>query len=169
MIQASAPDTTRFQASTWWAVAVSLLPTTIVGTCMWTTLNLLFGTSYGPDSRLLVILSFPVLNMVAVTQVVRRRLWVSVSAAGLEIAQRGVPILVEWDNVASASVRRRGLFAVLEVTPVDLRRVRRLGPGADLPQVQRLAGGLGFRIEVGTLWPIPGVLRAALTRHAPGG
>lgn len=141
----------------------------IVGICVVTALNLLFDTSYGPDMDLLVTLSFPLLGAVAGTQLARRRLWVSVSAAGLEIAQRGVPILIEWDNVASASVRRWGLFAVLEVAPVDLRRVRQLRPGADVPPVQRLAGGLGFRIEVGTLWPIPSVLRAALTRHAPGG
>jgi hypothetical protein len=46
--------------------------------------------------------------------------------------------------------------------------VRSLSPGPQVPAVQRLAGGLGFRLEVGNLWPTPRALRAALTRHANG-
>ena len=92
----------------------------------------------------------------------------SVSAAGIELAQHGAPIVIEWSNVASAQVRRWGLFAVLEVVPVDLRLVRTLAPGPHVPAMQRLADGPGFRLEVGNFWPTPHALRATLTRHAQG-
>jgi hypothetical protein len=93
---------------------------------------------------------------------------VSVSASGIELAQSGVPIFIAWSNVASAQVRRWGLVAVLEVRPVDPRLVRSLAPGPQVPPVQRLAGGPGFRLEVGNLWPTPRALRAALASHTNG-
>ena len=50
--------------------------------------------------------------------------------------------------------------------PAYLHLVRGLVPGSQVPAVRRLTGGLGFRVEVGNLWPTPRTLRAALTCYA---
>ena len=172
VIEASAPGTTAFRSSIPWAVAIMLVPMAIAVTGTVLALNLLFGTGYGLDWDLLSHVALPALfgagGAVGGSRHARRRRWVTVSAAGIELAEHGVPILIEWSNVASARVRRWGLFAVLEVIPVDLHLVRSLVPGPQVPAVQRLAHGLGFRLEVGNLWPTPHALRTAFTRHADG-
>ena len=172
MMEASAPGTTRFRSSIPWAIAVMLVPIAIGVTGAVLVLNLIFGTGYVPDWDFVSSIALPALcgagGAVAGSWHAQRRRWVSVSAAGIELARHGVPVFIEWSNVASARVRRWGLFAVLEVVPVDLHLVRSLAPGPQVPAVQRLADGPGFRLEAGNLWPTPRALRAALTHHAEG-
>jgi hypothetical protein len=162
MIEPFAARATRFRPSILWAFVMLLVFMTLVLTGVWLSLNLLFGTRYSLDWDLFYPVLAGAVGGAAGSWHAQRRRWVTVSAAGIELAQHGVPILVEWRNVASAAVRRWGPFAVLEVIPVELHQVRALAPGSQVPPVQRLAGGPGFRLDVGMLWPVPSALRAAL-------
>lgn len=162
MMQASAPATARFRFSIPWAVVVTLASMAIVITGAVLILSLILGTSSLPDWDLAPFVAGPALAGMTSAVVASRWRWVSVSAAGIELGQRGAPIFIEWSNVASAEVRRWGMFAVLEVRPVDPHLVRSLTPRPQVPPLRRLAGGPGFRLDVGDLWPTPHALR----RHA---
>lgn len=78
-----------------------------------------------------------VVALVAVWQLGRRRTWVRFSSGGMEpAAHGGDPVLLDWSEIVSARVRRRWLWAILEVVPVDLDAVRSVDPGRDLPQMR---------------------------------
>ncbi|UQU65603.1 hypothetical protein COUCH_04565 [Couchioplanes caeruleus] len=133
----------------------------------WTALGLLFGGWPKPDLALL----FPVLgpcfgSMLGVAWRQRRRpVWVRISDAGIELAQGGAPVFVGWANVASVSVHRWGVFAVLDVVPIALHEVTTTAPCGPVPRVRQLPGGMGFRVEVGELFPRPARLLRELSRY----
>ncbi|KUL40196.1 hypothetical protein ADL15_07665 [Actinoplanes awajinensis subsp. mycoplanecinus] len=91
-----------------------------------------------------------------------RPTWIRVSSFGIELAQRGDPIIIPWSNITAARVRRRWIFAVLEVTPADLYAVTAVLPSRYLPRVHHKRGVPMFRIEVGMIRPGLRDLRAAL-------
>jgi len=97
----------------------------------------------------------------------RRPTWVRVSGLGLELAQHGDPVFIAWSQITAAQVRRRWIFAVLEVTPADLYAVKSALPSRDLPRIRYARGVPKFSIEVGTIRPGLPALRAALARHHP--
>ncbi|WIM99814.1 hypothetical protein ACTOB_003479 [Actinoplanes oblitus] len=99
----------------------------------------------------------------------RRPTWIRVSSLGIELAQRGDPVFVPWSSITAARVRRRWIFAVLEVIPADLHAVKAVLPSPYLPRVWYKRGVAMFRIEVGMIRPGLRDLRAALVqyRHAP--
>jgi len=97
----------------------------------------------------------------------RRPTWIRVSGLGIELAQGGDPVFVPWSQIRSVRVRRRWIFALLEVTPADPYAVRSAQPGRDLPNIRHRRGVAMFRVEVGTIRPGLSALRAALARHQP--
>jgi hypothetical protein len=134
-------------------------------------LDLLFDGPRGwPDVDPIVDLALPVICGVVGgalgMRVGQRRRWVTASETGIEIAEHGVPILIEWSNITNASVRGRGPFARLEVVPTDLHLVRQVGSGARVPIVRQVSANWGFRFDVGMFWPTPGVRRWQAT-HRP--
>ncbi|MBM2623391.1 hypothetical protein JIG36_48645 [Actinoplanes sp. LDG1-06] len=104
----------------------------------------------------------------AAWQIRRRRTWVRISSGGIELAaDGGDPILLDWSETSSAQVRRRGLWAVLDVVPTDPDSVRSTDPHRDLPRLRDTADGTAFTVPVGSLRPGPAALRSALVRHLP--
>ena len=97
----------------------------------------------------------------------RRPTWVRVSGPGIELAQHGDPVFVPWSRIRSARVRHGWIFAVLEVTPVDLYAVRSVAPSRDLPSIRYRRGVAMFRVGIGAIRPGLSAFRAALARHQP--
>ncbi|BFU44831.1 hypothetical protein [Krasilnikovia sp. MM14-A1004] len=156
-----------FRARRWSAALVILAILTTAVALVYTAFGALVGAVPAPDWGLLIVLAFPTFCGI-VSTVVRwrhRPVWVRVCDAGILLAQGGVPIFVAWTNVSSAVVRHPGLFAVLDVVPVDLEQVTATAPHGNVPPVQQLPDGAGFRIDVGELCPGPRALRRALAEH----
>ncbi|WP_412750780.1 hypothetical protein [Krasilnikovia sp. M28-CT-15] len=151
-----------------WSTALVVLPilTTAVA-LVGTAFGALLGAVPAPDWGLLIVLAFPTCCGIVGTLARwrHRPVWVRVCDAGIELTQGGVPIFVAWTNVASAVVRHRGLFAVLDVVPVSLQQVTTTAPHGDAPPVQQLPRGAGFRIDVGELFPGPRTLRQVLSEY----
>ncbi|XVU28814.1 hypothetical protein ACQPZJ_17675 [Actinoplanes sp. CA-054009] len=97
----------------------------------------------------------------------RLRAWIRVSEAGVEMAARGAGVLVAWDEIASARVRRSGLFAVLEVEPRDLYALRVAQPSRDLPRVRQRDGRAVLVMDAGFFRPGPVELTRALAAAQP--
>ncbi|MEU4237909.1 hypothetical protein [Actinoplanes sp. NPDC026619] len=95
--------------------------------------------------------------------------WVRISSGGLEVAaQDSDPILLTWPDIETVVVRRQGIRAVLEVTPIDLDRVHPVddeGPGA--PAMTDTGDGPAFTADLSEVWPGPRALRRELARHMP--
>ena len=91
--------------------------------------------------------------------------WIRCSSGGLELAAQGSdPILLDWADIATVVVRRAGLRALLEVTPIDLDRVHPVqdeGPGG--PAMT----GAAFTADLSEVWPGPRTLRRELARRLP--
>ncbi len=99
-------------------------------------------------------------------QIWRRRSWVRISSGGVELAaDGGDPILLDWSEIISARIRRRGLWAVLDVVPADPDTVHSTDSHRDLPRMRDTADGTAFTVQVGVLQPGPTALRTALARH----
>jgi ABC-type uncharacterized transport system permease subunit len=101
----------------------------------------------------------------AFTLVLNRKNWSSVHVTGsaLGLVAQGRNAMVPWGAIQSATVRRPGPFAVLQVT---------LRPGAVVPSATTLrprirAGQAVYTVNVGLLRPAAGVLRTELARHLP--
>lgn len=94
-----------------------------------------------------------------------RRNWASVHVTGpaLRLAERGRMAVLPWQAIQSATVRRPGPFAVLQVT----LRPAAVAPSAPALRPRLRAGQPVYTVSVGLLRPPPGVLRAELARH-PG-
>ncbi|MFI7599174.1 hypothetical protein [Actinoplanes sp. NPDC049681] len=155
-----------FRVRLWWSALVMFPVMTVSLGLAWFALGLLFGSWPTPDWRLLFPLVGPsVGSMLGFAWRNRRRpVWVRISNAGIELAQGGVPVFIGWANVASVSVHRWGVFAVLDVVPVALHEVTTSAPGGLVPRVRQLSGGVGFRVEAGELFPRPARLRRELSR-----
>ncbi|WP_124820537.1 hypothetical protein [Micromonospora ureilytica] len=101
----------------------------------------------------------------AFSLVLHRRNWSSVEVTdpALGLAEKGRMAVLPWQAIQSATVRRPGPFAVLQVT---------LCPGAVAPSATTLrprirAGQPVYTVNVGLLRPATGVLRTELARHVP--
>ncbi|MBM0274862.1 hypothetical protein [Micromonospora tarensis] len=97
--------------------------------------------------------------------VLHRRNWSSVDVTGsaLGLVEKGRSAVLPWQAIHSATVRRPGPFAVLQVS---------LRPGAVAPPGMTLrprirAGQPVYTVNVGLLRPTTGVLRTELARHLP--
>ena len=116
----------EFRPRFWWAALLVLAVTVPTLAVVWTALGLVVGAGPwpAPGRPLLVALAAAAVGAVAGTALRGRRpARVRLSDAGIELVRGGVPVLVAWTNVATASVRGRGVFAVLDVVPADLGQV----------------------------------------------
>ncbi|MEU8217741.1 hypothetical protein AB0C47_18450 [Micromonospora taraxaci] len=101
----------------------------------------------------------------AFTVLLHRKNWSSVDVTGstLGLAEKGRSAVLPWQTIQSATIRRPGPFAVLQVT---LRPGEVAPPGMTLrPRIR--AGQPVYTISVGLLRPAMGVLRTELARHLP--
>ncbi|MEU8392440.1 hypothetical protein [Micromonospora sp. NPDC048843] len=101
----------------------------------------------------------------ALSLVLHRRNWSSVDVTGpaLALAEKGRTAVLPWQAIQSATVRRPGPFAVLEV----ILRPEAVAPSATTLRPGIRAGQPVYTINVGLLRPATGVLRTALARHLP--
>lgn len=158
----------RFRTPLWWAVLMIPAFMTPTVAAVWVALGLLLGNGPWPA------LGWPLVYALAGATAggilgsvmgFRRRPWVRVSDAGIELASRGAPIFVEWANVASVAVHRWGPFAVLDVVPSSLRDVIQTGMGAPT-RSRQIGGRAGFRIGLGDALPRPRTLRRVLSQYS---
>ncbi|GAB1640635.1 hypothetical protein [Krasilnikovia sp. MM14-A1259] len=154
---------TRRWMATLTAVTITATAVAVAGTAG----GAIVGAWPAPDWALLIVVGFPACcGLIGTVQRWRQRpVWVRICDAGIELAQGGVPIFIAWENVASAVVRHRGLFAVLDVVPVTLDRVAAVAPHGSVPAVRELPHGAGFRVDVGELLPGPGTMRGLLSDY----
>ncbi|UQU68109.1 hypothetical protein COUCH_18285 [Couchioplanes caeruleus] len=115
------------------------------------------------------LLIVPVVAAGVVVLVAWRRFgWLKSSVRGLEFAatgRRGVHL--PWSAVASLTLRRRGPFTELVVTPTSTAEVTELpGPGRR-PRTVRRDARTAYVIDVGLMSPGPDVLLAELHRRIP--
>ena len=93
--------------------------------------------------------------------------WIRMSSGGLEVAaQDSDPILLAWPDIDHVVVRRQGIRAILEVTPVDLDRahpVQGEGPGG--PAMTETTHGPAYTADLTEVWPGPRALRRELARR----
>ncbi|MEU0551070.1 hypothetical protein [Micromonospora sp. NPDC005979] len=101
----------------------------------------------------------------AFTVLFHRKSWSSVDVTGsaLGLVEKGRSVLLPWETIQSATIRRPGPFAVLQVT---------LRPGADAPPATSLRPRIRgdqpiYTVHVGLVRPGTGVLRSELARHLP--
>ncbi|MGC4867258.1 hypothetical protein ACLQ3B_17715 [Micromonospora sp. DT53] len=101
----------------------------------------------------------------ALSLVLHRKNWPSVQVTdpALGLVEKGRTAVLPWQAIQSATVRRPGPFALLQVT---------LRPGAVPPSGTTLrprirAGQPAYTVNVGLLRPATGVLRTELARHLP--
>ena len=156
-----------FRTPLWWAVLMIPALVTPILALVWISLGLLLGDGPWPTRGwdLTYALICATLGGVLGSVVgLRRRPWVRVSDAGIELAQRGTPVFIGWGNVASVSVHRWAPFAVLDVVPVSLHDVTPAASSGTLTPVRRLGDRAGFRVDVGGLLPGPRALRRALAQ-----
>jgi len=91
----------------------------------------------------------------------RRWTWIRVSGPALELARRGRPVVLSWEIVESATIRRRGPFAVLHVA----LRPGVVAPPAPAQRPRLRRGRLTYTVDVGLLQPGVQFLRSELARH----
>jgi hypothetical protein len=90
--------------------------------------------------------------------------WLHSSMRGLDFAATGRrPVHIPWAGIAEVSLRYRGPFTELIVTPVDADFAE---PG-DGPGRAPRKRGPAYLVDVGLMSPAPEVLRAELHRRLP--
>ncbi|MEH0841137.1 hypothetical protein V6U81_01925 [Micromonospora sp. CPCC 205711] len=101
----------------------------------------------------------------AFSLVLQRRNWssVDVTCPALRLVERGRMAVLPWQAIQSATVRRPGPFAVLQVTLLPAAVV----PSATTLRPRLRAGQPVYTVRVGLLRPATGVLRTELARHLP--
>jgi hypothetical protein len=170
-VSGPALDAVLFRRSVPWDLFVLVPAVLAVSVLLRLLLSMLGG--YGVSWDVIdANLSIPVLGMLAGYGVTAwqqrgRPTWVRVSSLGIELAQNGDPVFIAWSQITAARVRRRWIFAILEVAPVDLYAVRSALPSRDLPRIRYSRGVPMFRIEVYAFRPGLPALRAALAQHQP--
>lgn len=116
-----------------------------------------------------VALIVPVVLSAVILLVAWRRFgWLHSSMHGLDFAATGrKPVHIPWAGVAAVSLRHRGPFTELVVTPVaeDFATVGD-GPGRR-PRLRRRGGEVQYLVDVGLMSPGPDVLLAELHRRLP--
>jgi hypothetical protein len=112
----------------------------------------------------------PVVLAALVLLVAWRRLgWLHSSMHGLDFAATGrKPVHLPWAGVAAVTLRHRGPFTELVVTPVaaDFATVGG-GPGRP-PRMRRRGDEVAYLVDVGLMSPGPAVLLAELHHRLPG-
>ncbi len=173
-VTAPAPDAQLFRPSAAWTFLVIFAVAVPVMTAANLLLDLPDGQSLGwhqlgkaaGDSLPYCLLA----ATAAAWQIRRRRSWVRISSGGIELAAYAAgPIVLDWAEITSVRVHRRGLRAVLDVVPADVDAVRSVEPARDLPQMRDTADGTAFTVEVSFLRPGLAALRTSLARHTPTG
>jgi hypothetical protein len=169
-VVAPTSDSVLFRSSVLRALFI-LVPTMIV---VWVLTTLLPSALFGRGAAWDALRSFPaplvgaVVGFCVAAWLQRDRpTWIRVSDLGIELAQRGDPVFIAWSQIAVARVRRRWIFAVLEVRPADLCAVKCVLPSPYLPRIRYKRGIASFRIDVGAVRPGLRALRAALLRYRP--
>ena len=169
-VAAPAADAVLFHSAPGWVFLTTLLVAVPIMAAGGVLIELLDGAGLGwrdwaaaaADALPLALL----IAALAAAQVWQRRTWVRISSGGVELAARGGdPVLLDWAEIVSARVRRRWLWTVLDVVPVDPYNVRSVEPQRDPPRMRDTGYGAAFTVEVGGLRPGPAALRAALARH----
>lgn len=173
-VTAPAADTRLFRSSPTWASVILLCAAVPVAAFVSLGFELLDGTAMSlrlMAAAVVDVLPYMVIAaLVAAWQLARRRTWMRTSSGGMELAVHGGdPVLLDWSEIVSARVRRRWLWAVLEVVPVDLDTVRSVEPGRDLPRMRETDAGTAFTVGAGSLRPGPAALRTEIARHTTSG
>ena len=110
----------------------------------------------------------PVLAALILLAAWRRLGWLHSSMHGLDFAATGRrPVHLPWGGVGTVTLRGRGPFTELVVTPVeeDFAEVGD-GPGGR-PRLRRRGGEVAYLVDVGLMSPGPAVLLAELHRRLP--
>lgn len=94
-----------------------------------------------------------------------RREWVRMSSAAVELARNGRPVVLSWEAIESATIRRPGPFAVLQVA----LRPDAVAPPAPAQRPRQRRGRRIYIVDVGLMQPGVQPLRAELARHLPQG
>jgi hypothetical protein len=93
----------------------------------------------------------------------RRGTWIRISGPALELARRGRPVVLSWEAVESATIRRPGPFAVLHVA----LRPDAVAPPAPAQRPRQRRGRPTYIVDVGLLQPGVESLQTELARHLP--
>ena len=116
-----------------------------------------------------VALIVPVVLAALILLLAWRRLgWLHSSMHGLDFAATGrKPVHLPWAGVATVTLRHRGPFTELVITPVaeDFATIG-AAPGRR-PRTRRRAGEVAYLVDVGLMSPGPNVLLAELHRRLP--
>ncbi|MFG2057646.1 hypothetical protein ACGFI9_26850 [Micromonospora sp. NPDC048930] len=89
--------------------------------------------------------------------------WVRMSSAAVELARSGRPVVLSWGAIESATIRRPGPFAVLQVA----LRPDAVAPPAPAQRPRQHRGRRIYTVDVGLMQPGVQALRAELARHLP--
>ena len=89
--------------------------------------------------------------------------WIRMSSAAVELARKGRPVVLSWEAIESATIRRPGPFAVLQVT----LRPEAVAPPAPAQRPRQRRGRRIYTVDVGLMQPGVQALRAELARHLP--
>jgi len=111
----------------------------------------------------------PVVLSALILLVAWRRLgWLHSSMHGLDFAATGrKPVHLPWAGVAAVSLRHRGPFTELVVTPVAVDFATLGDAPGRRPRIRRRAGEVSYLVDVGLMSPGPEVLLAELHRRLP--
>ncbi|MFE9207211.1 hypothetical protein [Micromonospora sp. NPDC007230] len=91
--------------------------------------------------------------------------WIRISSAAVELARSGRPVVLSWEAIESATIRRSGPFAVLQVA----LRPDAVAPPAPAQRPRQRRGRRIYTVDVGLMQPGVQALRAELARHLPQG
>jgi hypothetical protein len=98
----------------------------------------------------------------------RRFGWLHSSLHGLDFAATGrKAVHIPWSGVAAVSLRHRGAFTELVVTPIDPDFATVLDGHGRRPRTRRRGGEIAYLVDVGLMSPGPDVLLAELHRRLP--
>ncbi|MFU8854678.1 hypothetical protein ACNAW0_27450 [Micromonospora sp. SL1-18] len=89
--------------------------------------------------------------------------WIRMSSTAVELARRGRPVVLAWEAIESATIRRPGPFAALQVT----LRPEAVTPPAPAQRPHQRRGRRIYIVDVGLMQPGVQALRAELARHLP--
>ncbi|MEO3771319.1 hypothetical protein [Micromonospora sp. B9E7] len=158
-------DRTTFRTSTRLTFVFMLLMGLLAWVLVHTVLALIAGRLPADYTNIAVSGALYAVVFSVLSVVLHRKNWssVDVTAPTLGLVEKGRSAVLPWQAIHSATVRRPGPFAVLQVT---VRPGAVAPPGTTLrPRIR--AGQPVYTVNVGLLRPATGALRDALARHLP--